>query len=103
METNGCWFADSCARCPFNFINGADAIQKEVIVSNIYPYRKLEEVFHLKMELVELKSSNIMSKMEGIIAGNKTKGSELMKRSKVICDNFNFEKNTEITVKYFLN
>ena len=76
--------------------------QKELVCTSIYPYRKLESTFELDMGLVDLEVNQIMRRMEELIDGKKTNTIELMNRKKVIVENFNFERNTESTLEYFL-
>ena len=67
--------------------------KKEVIVTNIEPYKILKKEFNFKIDLINQDKNELAEAMLNLIEGNKTSDLELDNRSKAISQNFNFEEN----------
>lgn len=77
-------------------------LKKEIMVSNIYPYQKMNEYYpDLDLFLVTNTANAIAQRMEDFIDGNLTPERILENRKKIIEDNFNFEENIQKMVDYY--
>lgn len=77
--------------------------KKEIVVTDILPYRIYNEKFNVHIPLIPLTNEAVASSMESIIEGNFTPMDEINRRSKIVRDNFNFSSNIEEIIRYYNN
>jgi glycosyltransferase involved in cell wall biosynthesis len=75
--------------------------QKEVIATDIEPYRIYNEKFDTKLELTSLSAVDIAKHMKGTLGTSEEKSEILNHRKKVIEEHFNFNKNIRKIVEYY--
>lgn len=77
--------------------------QKEIVVTDILPYRMYNEKFDLNIPLIPLDSEAVYNGMKDIITGNSTSKDDLEKRHHIVNNNFNFSKNIEKIIEHYQN
>lgn len=73
--------------------------RRELIVTDIPPYRKFEEVFGLDLRLIPRDREVLAGRMKEVMLGGGTSKEEMEERSAVVRDHFRFEKNLEKTLE----
>ncbi|PCJ25137.1 MAG: hypothetical protein COA97_08290 [Flavobacteriales bacterium] len=78
-------------------------LKRELIATNIEPYQILLEKFpELELHLIERKPKALAFRMDDFIDGNTTSDAVLENRKKVIEKEFNFKKNIQKMMDYYL-
>lgn len=77
--------------------------QKEIIVTNILPYRIYNEKFDLDIPLIPLEAEAVYNRMKNLILGKHTSQEDLLKRYYTVKDNFNFSENIEKIIEHYQN
>ncbi|WP_417591550.1 hypothetical protein [Owenweeksia hongkongensis] len=75
--------------------------QKEIVVTDILPYRMYNEKFDLNIPLIPLESEAVYNGMKSIINGNTTSKEDLLKRYHAVNDNFNFSENIKKIIERY--
>ncbi len=75
--------------------------KKEIIATDILPFRIFNEKFLVKIPLVSLEASEIANQMGKIINGIRTSKELLELRYQTVKDNFNLLKNLPKTLEYY--
>jgi glycosyltransferase involved in cell wall biosynthesis len=75
--------------------------KKEIIVTDIEPYRIYNEKFESKIPLISMDSDALALRMQEIIGGKKTESSLIKHRSAVIHKHFNIMKNIDRIVQIY--
>jgi len=67
--------------------------KKEIVVTDIPPYRIFNDKFPVNIPLVQLNANDIANEMKKIIKGGRTPGELLNQRHQIVKDNFNMYEN----------
>ncbi len=76
-------------------------LKKELIASDLPPYRKFEEKFGLDLGLIPNEKERIAERMERIIDGERSSEDELERRKEVLWNEYRFDRNIEKMLSYF--
>ncbi|MFB6258379.1 MAG: glycosyltransferase [Flavobacteriales bacterium] len=82
-------------------IQEAMLLKKEVVASDIPPYRKFEEQYGLDLALIPNEEKAIATRMGELLDGERTDEEELEKRKKVLEKEYRFDKNIERMLSFF--
>lgn len=77
--------------------------KKELIASDIKPYKLFEKKFELNLTLISISKQAICNRMEKIINGQRSTNEELENRKCVIESHFRFDKNMPLLLQAFSN
>jgi hypothetical protein len=75
--------------------------RKEIIVSDIIPYRIYNQLFSTQIELIPLTAEGLELSMSKFINGYRTDQDLLEKRHHIILQYFNMERNLEKIINYY--
>ncbi len=75
--------------------------EKELIATNIFPYRAWEEKFHLNLELIDLNIDELFLSMKKILNNHTTNILELNRRKEVIINDYCFDKNIKKILDFY--
>lgn len=76
-------------------------LKKELIASDLSPYRRFEEEFGVDLNLIPNEAERIAERMEAVVRGERTDPEELNKREKVLWDHYRFDENMERMLEHF--
>ena len=76
--------------------------KKELIASNILPYKYYNEKFNTELNLVNLDTDSVYNAMKKYIDGYKSNSEILDRRSNIVKEHFCFEKNIKKVLKRLL-
>ena len=77
-------------------------MQKEIIATDIEPYRKLNELYsNLDLTLISRDPGNISKAMRYYIEGGCSDESTVLARKKMVEDEFNFTNNLEKALSFY--
>lgn len=77
--------------------------EKEIVVTDILPYRIYNDKFDVQIPLIPLKTEAVAESMEAIISGQLTPKEQIIRRKEVVESNFNFSKNIEDIIRHYDN
>ena len=75
--------------------------KKEIIVTDIEPYRIYNEKMGVNLPLIPLDENALAERMEQVIIGNTPDHKTLEFRSQKVAENFNIIKSIEKITKYY--
>ncbi|MFB6258275.1 MAG: glycosyltransferase [Flavobacteriales bacterium] len=82
-------------------IQEAMLLKKELVASDIPPYRKFEEHFELDLELIPNEEKAIAARMRELLDGKRTDEEELEGRKAVLEKEYRFDQNIERMLNFF--
>lgn len=75
--------------------------EKEIIVTNIFPYRLYDQQFSPKIDLIPLTTEGVFNAMKSYLEGFRTDPNTLKMRRKVVEENFNMDKNLQKIIDHY--
>ncbi len=75
--------------------------QKEIVATDILPYRIFNEKFPVNIPLIKIDANEIADAMGKIIKGEKTDEDLLQLRQQVVAENFDMQKNLSKILDYY--
>lgn len=78
-------------------------LKKPFIATRIEPYQIYEKKFNLDLQLVQANTNDVFLSLKKYIDGYKVPAEDLEKRKKIVEENFNFNRNIEKILRFFLD
>lgn len=74
---------------------------KEIVVTDILPYRMYNQEFNLHIPLIPLSTQGIYDGIKNVLTGEPTSADEMAKRKEVLLQNFHMTENIEKIIKHY--